>query len=131
MSAAARVWALEEVKTKENFGDLAVAFKRVVNIIKKFGARNNLNPERLFKDEEKMLFSSVVDVERQAEALIRSDDYTALMERIVGLKPAIDYFFDHVLVDDPDADLKANRLALLTRVVKLFELVADFSIIST
>ena len=73
----------------------------------------------------------MLDVEHRAEALLGSDDYTTLLEQIIGLKPAIDHFFDHVLVDDPDPDLKANRLALLTRVVKLFELVADFSIIST
>ncbi len=47
------------------------------------------------------------------------------------LKPDVDRFFDEVLVDDPDQELKSNRLALLSEVSGLFELIADFSKIST
>jgi len=129
--AAARVWALEEIKARPDFQDLAVAFKRVVNIIKKFGARADFDPSLLAENQEKALLAAVEDVETQARTLASADDYAGLLRLVVGLKPVIDAFFDHVLVDDPDPQLKANRLALLTRIADLFALIADFSKIST
>ena len=108
-----------------------MAFKRVVNIIKKFGDREGLDEARLSADQERTLFRAARDVEDRVPALMEQDDYETLIEMIVGLKPQVDAFFDHVLVDDPDPDVKSNRLALLTRVAGLFELAADFSKIST
>ena len=131
VAAAARVWALEEVKARPDFADLAVAFKRVVNIIKKFGAQEGFDLKYVSADEEKTLSEAASQVEKQAQELVKADDYTGLLTAIVGLKPAVDSFFDQVLVDDPDPKVKANRLALLTRVSCLFELVADFSKITT
>jgi len=129
--AAARVWALEEIKARLDFQDLAVAFKRVVNIIKKFGAKADFDPNLLAENEEKALLAAVEDVAAQTRTLASADDYAGLLRLIVGLKPAIDTFFDRVLVDAPDPKLKTNRLALLTRIADLFALIADFSKIST
>ncbi|MEW5722777.1 MAG: glycine--tRNA ligase subunit beta [Thermodesulfobacteriota bacterium] len=131
VAAAAKTWALEEIKRREDFNDLAVAFKRVVNIIRKFGAEDTFDPGRLTQDQEKALLAAALEVEARTGDLVRADDYRTLLRLIVGLKPTVDAFFDHVLVDDPDPALKANRLALLARVSRLFALVADFSRIST
>jgi glycyl-tRNA synthetase beta chain len=131
VGADARVWALEAIKQQADFNDLAVAFKRVVNIIKKFGQRDGFDPALAAAEQEKALFQAVKAVEEQAESLRLQDDFSGLLERIVSLKPEVDAFFDHVLVDDPDPGIKDNRLALLTRVSRLFDLVADFSKIST
>jgi glycyl-tRNA synthetase beta chain len=62
---------------------------------------------------------------------VARDRYADLMAAIVDLKPDVDHFFDHVLVDDPDPKVKANRLGLLTRLARQFERVADFSKITT
>ncbi|MFH1139305.1 MAG: glycine--tRNA ligase subunit beta [Pseudomonadota bacterium] len=126
-AAAARVRALEQVKARADFADLAAAFKRVVNIIRKFGAHEGYDPARVVEEREKGLSDATGRVEEKAQDLVRADDFAGLLAEIVGLKPAVDDFFDQVLVDDPDPAVKANRLALLTRVAKLFELVADFS----
>jgi glycyl-tRNA synthetase beta chain len=131
VAAAARVWALEEIKAAPDFDDLAIAFKRVVNIIKKFGAGSRLNPDRFTTDEEKSLYQAYKQVSIAAEELIRVHDFSGLINKIVTLKPDVDRFFDEVLVDDPDQELKSNRLALLSEVSGLFELIADFSKIST
>ena len=131
VGADARVWALESIKQQPDFNDLAVAFKRVVNIIKKFGQRDGFDPDMAAASQEKALFRAAKAVEDQAEKLRKMDDFSGLLERIVGLKPEVDAFFDHVLVDDPDPEVKDNRLALLTRVSRLFDQVADFSKIST
>lgn len=130
VAAGARVWALEQVKARADFDDLAVAFKRVVNIIKKFGAQDDFDPERISQDQEKALLTEAEEALALAQNMVRADDYAGLLKRIVRLKPTVDSFFDHVLVDDPDPEIKRNRLALLTRVSKLFNLAADFSKIS-
>ena len=130
VSAVAKVRALEDIKSRPDFEDLAAAFKRVVNIIKKFGAQESYQAERLKEDQEKDLAAQVEAVWADAAELAAADDYARLLESIVGLKPAVDLFFDHVLVDDPDPEVKTNRLGLLTRAARLFELVADFTRIS-
>ena len=126
-AASARVWALEQVKARADFADLAAAFKRVVNIIRKFGAHDGYDPEKVVEDPEKTLSDAAAVLEAKAQDMVGTEDFTGLLAAIVELKPAVDSFFDKVLVDDPDPAIKANRLSLLTRVAKLFELVADFS----
>lgn len=131
VAASAKAWALEEIKARPDFGDLAVAFKRVVNIIKKFGAQEGFSLDRVTAPQEKELAEAAGDAEQKAVDLAGNDEYSKLLELIVGLKPTVDSFFDHVLVDDPDPDVKMNRMALLTKISRLFDLVADFSKIST
>ena len=131
VTVEARIWALEEIKNAPDFDDLAVAFKRVVNIIKKFGAGSGLDPDRFTHDEEKKLYQAYQQAASVSEGLTREHDYAGLIDKIVTLKPDVDRFFDEVLVDDPDPDLKNNRLALLNEVAGLFALIADFSKIST
>jgi len=103
----------------------------VVNIIKKFGERKTLDTNRFQHDEEKALFAAYKEASTHVQDLTQDHDFTGLLNQIVSLKPTVDRFFDEVLVDDPDQDLKDNRLALLTEVSGLFAQVADFSKIST
>ncbi|MDR2349517.1 MAG: glycine--tRNA ligase subunit beta [Deltaproteobacteria bacterium] len=127
--------ALEELKKKEGFRDLAQTFKRVVNIIKKFGGKEiPLDPEAmalLDKDAEKNLLAAVRDLEAEAPGFLDPGDFATLLEKIVSLKTPVDAFFEEVLVDDPDPALKRARIALLNKTSELFELIADFSRIST
>ncbi|MDP7169358.1 MAG: hypothetical protein QF701_16660, partial [Nitrospinota bacterium] len=53
--------------------------------------------------------------------------YAGVMEKVTALRPAVDRFFDEVLVMAEDEKLRRNRLALLGRVGALFTPVADFS----
>jgi glycyl-tRNA synthetase beta chain len=133
LSSVGRAVALEAVKKREGFRDLAQTFKRVVNIIKKFGPReeNPVKCELLSQEAEKGLLSAVINLEGEAKNYLTGNDYAGLLDRIVTLRQPVDLFFEKVLVDDPDADLKNARVALLKRTSRLFELVADFSRIST
>jgi len=47
------------------------------------------------------------------------------------LRPAVDAFFDKVLVNDPDPKVRENRLRLLTNLINKFSSIADFSEIVT
>ena len=60
-------------------------------------------------------------------ARIADEDYEAAMAALATLRPPVDAFFEAVLVNDPDPEIRANRLTLLARLRDTMHLVADFS----
>ncbi|MDR1083650.1 MAG: glycine--tRNA ligase subunit beta [Deltaproteobacteria bacterium] len=131
-AAAGRALALENLKKKDGFRDLAQTFKRVVNIIKKFGSREESVPMALLTQPAEMcLHQAAEEIDAEAQEFIEKHDYEGLLNRIATLKGPVDVFFEQVLVDDSQADLKNARIALLARISQIFELAADFSRVST
>jgi glycyl-tRNA synthetase beta chain len=92
----------------------------------------HLNPE-LSSDappEEAALAAALrVETGRVDEALA-AEDFTAAMRHLAHLRAPVDAFFDKVLVNDPDPQVRLNRLRLLTQVRDTANRVADFSLIS-
>jgi glycyl-tRNA synthetase beta chain len=132
LAAVGRAGALEGLKKQEGFRDLAQTFKRVVNIIRKFGPRDTtVNAELLVEGAEKELLSAISVLERESSNYLEKGDYSGLLNRIATLRKPVDNFFDKVLVDDPNQEVKNARIGLLNRTTRLFELVADFSRVST
>jgi glycyl-tRNA synthetase beta chain len=132
LGALGRAAALEALKKREGFRDLAQTFKRVVNIIKKFGPKEGLVKGGLLShDAERGLLAAVEALEEESKAFLDNGDFSGLLDRVATLRGPVDAFFDQVLVDDPDPALKHARVALLNRTSRLFELVADFSRVST
>jgi glycyl-tRNA synthetase beta chain len=131
-AAVGRALALENLKKKDGFRDLAQTFKRVVNIIKKFGSREDTVPMALLtQPAEICLHTATEEIDAESQEFIEKHDYEGLLNRIATLKGPVDVFFEQVLVDDSKADLKNARIALLARVSQIFELAADFSRVST
>ena len=69
---------------------------------------------------------------KQAESASRAtrfrrEDFSAAMRALSVLREPVDSFFDHVLVNDEDVAVRANRLALLARIRAATGQVADFS----
>lgn len=130
-----RVEALEALKGRPGFEPLAVAFKRVVNIIKKADSSElkaiGLDTAAFVHPSENDLFKAYDLVKVRAEQLMGKGQLDEAIAEIASLRPNVDAFFDEVLVMDPDPAVRRNRLALLNTVAGLFEKVADFSKIST
>ncbi|HTP66295.1 MAG TPA: DALR anticodon-binding domain-containing protein, partial [Geobacteraceae bacterium] len=125
----ARIAALAEFKGRPDFEPLAVAFKRVCNIVKE--PVTAAIDETLFQDEaERGLFGAYQAVHDAVAAHAGQGDYLAALSGIATLKGAVDTFFDKVMVMAEDERLKLNRLALLTAISRLFNKIADFSRIS-
>jgi len=77
----------------------------------------------LFKDEsESMLYDQIVKI--QSENI---SDYLKYLSEITDLTAYIEKFFEKVLVMDNDEKVKNNRLAMLTKLKKIYEKIADFS----
>ncbi len=127
--AVARVAALAALKGAADFEPLAVAFKRVGNIIK--GGVDAAVQTELFEDDCERALASAVEITRQVVAdQVSNGDYGAALQTIAGLREPVDAFFDGVMVMAEDDKVKTNRLALLTKVASLFADIADFTRIS-
>jgi len=127
-----RIKAIEKFKKQKDFEELALAFKRVVNIAKDTpSAKINV---KLFKDSsEKNLFKTFTDIKKKSEKyfegnnLTKESDYIKALNSIKTLKKPVDDFFDSVMVMDKDEKLKNNRLAILRDIKELFFKISDFS----
>ncbi|MGD0584826.1 MAG: glycine--tRNA ligase subunit beta [Oryzomonas sp.] len=122
----ARIAALAEFKSHPDFEPLTVAFKRVGNIIKE-GLDAPVDPS-LFQDSaENGLHEAFQTVKNSVEADIAAGRWQEALTEIATLRGPIDTFFDKVMVMADDARVRANRLALLTAIARMFGQVADFS----
>jgi glycyl-tRNA synthetase beta chain len=128
VDARRRLEALARVKARPDFVPLAVAFKRVANIREKAGegAAAAVDRALLGGGAETALLEEVERVEAEATGLRRVRDYPAVLRAVASLKPAVDRFFDEVLVMAEEPAVRANRLAIMKRVSDLFADVADF-----
>ena len=132
-----RLEALESLKAKPNFEPLAVAFKRVVNILKKSGKRDGfVKPgevnDNLFEHKsETALFSAYLKVEQSVSDAMQKGLFEKALLDIATLRGPVDAFFDGVMVLADDKNVRRNRLALLEHIAALFSQMADFSKLST
>jgi glycyl-tRNA synthetase beta chain len=128
-----RVRALQDLKTAPDFEPLAVAFKRVVNIIKKADVRiKKTVDESLFEEKsETALYSAYKKVNKKVAQHLDKGSLDKALHEIASLRDPVDAFFDGVMVMAKQKKIRNNRLALLKQISDLFGLFADFSKIST
>ena len=87
--------------------------------------------EALLKlDAEKSLFAAIQSASKSAADAVSSEDFRSAMQALSTLRGPVDKFFEDVLVNDEDAAIRANRLALLKAIREATGTVADFSKIS-
>jgi glycyl-tRNA synthetase beta chain len=124
-----RLAALREVRPTENFEPLAASFKRIQNILRQAGISpaGSADPALLESGPETELAGEFERVKADA----RKSDYPQALRAIASLRPAIDLFFDKVLVNAPDPRVRTNRLTLLSNLLTEFSTIADFSEIVT
>jgi glycyl-tRNA synthetase beta chain len=126
VDAQARVLALADFRGRDDFEPLAVAFKRVGNIIKG-GVDEPVSETRFESPCEGELLNALREVENEFAALVEKGDYGAALQVVAGLRGPVDAFFDGVMVMAEDEQVRTNRLALLTEVARMFRQIADFS----
>ena len=125
----ARLTALAAVRPTENFEPLAASFKRIQNILTqaKFALEADLDPALLEPGPERNLYDAFVRVRDESRTL----SPRASLEQAATLRPAVDLFFDKVLVNAKDESVRNNRLTLLHNLLTEFSTIADFSEIVT
>jgi glycyl-tRNA synthetase beta chain len=127
----ARVRALLGFLALPEAASLTAANKRIANLLSKSagggGGGTHVDEQLLRNDAERSLFQAVLSAEHSVPGRIATGEYTMALEELAQLRPAVDAFFEQVMVMDPDPGLRANRLALLTRLRALFSGIADLS----
>jgi glycyl-tRNA synthetase beta chain len=124
-----RLKALKEFRALPEGQALAAANKRIRNILRQAGGTpsDKVDAGRLVEPAERKLAEAVQTLEAQVAPLFRTGNYTGAMKHLAGLRPAVDEFFDKVMVMVDDSAVRDNRLALLNRLGNLFLNVADIS----
>ena len=130
--AVARAEAVTAVRGSENFVAVSSAFKRMKNILaqakeKGIVAGSHLNAALLTDPAEKALAARSAELADRVSRLRTEKDYREALEQIATLRPQVDAFFEAVMVMAPETAVRANRLALLERVLSDFSGIADFS----
>jgi len=130
VEAVSRTRALAAFKARPDFEPLAIAFKRVANIIKD-AEPYPVDTKLLQNPAERNLYDQLLETEAAVAKSVQGSDYPAALAALAHLKGAVDGFFDAVLVMDPDESVRRNRLGLLHRIAGLFAQLADFRKIQT
>jgi len=115
-----------------DFAAVATAFKRMSNILSQAREKEITASERvdaaLLTDPAEKALAERSQVLAERVALLRAEkNYTEALEQIASLRPQVDAFFEAVMVMDLEPAVRANRLALVTKVLADFSGIADFS----
>jgi len=136
VDAVARAEAVTRVRPSSDFESISIAFKRIKNILRQASetrkrVASSVDLAALKDAEERELASQIPPVTEIVDALRAQRNYEHALVQISKLRPAVDRFFDKVLVMVEDEHIRANRLALLQTLLKNFSTIADFSEIVT
>jgi len=125
-----KIEAMEEFKNHPDFDKLAVAFKRVVNILKDFKG-GSIDPSLFESNAEENLYGKLIDIKEIADGYIDEARYSDALYEMSNLREPVDIFFDEVMVMAENEKVRSNRLSLLEEISLLFHRIADFSRIVT
>ena len=123
-----RLRAIQAMRQEPDFISLASNFKRVVNILEQAEKRDAVIDPALFADPaENALYQSYLNVRPEVEAAGRNHDYGTALRALASMRGVVDEFFNKVMVMAEDAAVRANRIALLENISRLFSGLADIS----
>lgn len=136
VDAIARTEAVASVRPSADFEAISISFKRMKNILRQAAEADKkpahaLDPDALKEPAEKALAAAAQVSALRVASLKDRKQYAQAMAEISKLRPPIDAFFDKVMVMAEDEKLRANRLALLQKLLDDFSTIADFSEIVT
>ncbi len=105
------------------------SYKRASNILDKAGKEITGRPDAVLfrKDEEKILHEKINEIRKAFTVKDDNKDYEGLLIKLSDTKESTDNFFDNVVVNDENQDIKNNRLELLKMFCNTFDNFIDFS----
>lgn len=122
-----RLQAVQSFRSLAEAESLAAANKRISNILRKSDTPPAESVGKLVEPAEISLLTSASAAEKDVAPLLAANDYQAALNRLASLRADVDRFFDDVMVMCDDPELRASRLALLSRLAKLFLQIADIA----
>ena len=127
----ARIQAVKAFLDLPEAEALAAANKRIRNILRKSEDEipASVDEPQLQEAAEKQLFETLQAKQREVAPVLSRGDYQSALKALAELRTPVDKFFDDVMVNVDDANLRVNRLALLNSLAGLFLQVADVSLL--
>lgn len=123
-----RMNALQAITSQRDFDSLIVGFKRAHRIVEKEAwTERTVDAALLTHPTERRLQQAVDAAKHAVGKALEAHDYHGALKQLIGLKSPIDQFFDGVLVNAPEPEVRANRLSLLRQVDDLFSAFGDLS----
>jgi len=127
-----RIEAVQAIRGTQDFDALAMAAKRIKNILAKSATASDweageVDAGLLEAGPERALYQAYSAAAKEAAGLAASGEYRKALEVIAGLRPTVDKFFDKVLVMAEDRTVRQNRLRLLGKLDELFSGIALFA----
>lgn len=126
VDAAQRVKALSAWRKRKDFAAITTAFKRVIKILEGQDKPGQVDDSLLKESAEKKLSKQAISVGATVDKAVKDGHYQDALAELAKLGPAINEFFDEVLVMAQDPKVRANRISLLGKVAGLFSNLADF-----
>jgi len=135
----ARAQAVHEFRAGSEWEDLVTMFTRPANLARQLSPeaaaeaagmpRGGVDPE-LFQDEaEKTLFSAWQETEAKAGPAVETGRYDEALAELARMRPAVDRYFDDVLVMAKEEDIRQNRLRQLAAIAALVRRVAHLELV--
>lgn len=125
-----RLQALQGFRALPAADALAAANKRVANLLKKAEqVAGSVAVDRLVEPAEQRLYAHVQQLQPLVEQEVAVGNYAAALTLLAQLREDVDAFFEAVMVMSEDADLRANRLALLQQLNSVLTQVADIALL--
>lgn len=122
-----RLQAVKAFRQLPEAESLAAANKRIRNILKKSDTEPAAQVGELVEAEERHLFDTAKQSAIDIQPFLDKKDYQSALSRLALTEPAVNAFFDKVMVMSDDLDLRVRRLALLTMLSDQFLQIADIS----
>ncbi|WP_397450711.1 glycine--tRNA ligase subunit beta [Pseudomonas sp. NA-150] len=126
-----RVQAVQAFRKLSEAAALAAVNKRVSNLLSKAqgGIAHTVEPKYFDNANEFSLYSAIQQADQAVQPMAAARQYNEALARLAALREPVDAFFEAVMVNAEDANVRANRYALLARLRGLFLGVADISLL--
>ncbi|MCS5609354.1 MAG: glycine--tRNA ligase subunit beta [Candidatus Poribacteria bacterium] len=121
-----RIQAVSNFRSSANFSQVYPAFNRVLRILPD-SLPKEIDPDLFEDDAEQKLSSLIIGMDADLNKLIKSQNYDKLLIKLSALQPAIDQFFDQVLVMAEDLDVRQNRFTLLNAIGQRIYAIGDLT----
>src|SRR6266853_1358964 len=132
VDAIKRMEAIRAIRKTKNFEPLAVSFKRIRKILEKAGPEagwklSSVRSDLFAEEAERELHASAASAMKEVEQHKRAGRYREALQEIGKLRPAVDRFFEGVMVMAEEEQIRKNRLTLLSGLLSEFSTIVDFS----
>lgn len=118
--------SLSIFRENKEFLNLILSFNRAFNILKSENFDNNIDKNLFESKYEKKLYNSYIQIKEKIYTNIAESNFLSALKILIEIKKPLDNFFDNIMVNVKNENLKNNRKTLLYKIIEIFDLVADF-----